>query len=84
MVLFAFDGAVEPEIGFRVDVGVGEPAGHADSLPNGVEPDSIIAPDAQDFLVGRLSTPLQFAEHLNRAFYRRIPSRGRESDPRDR
>ena len=37
-------------------------------LEDGVEPDSIIAPDAQDFLVGRLSTPLQFAEHLNRAF----------------
>ena len=37
-------------------------------LEDGVEPDSIIAPDAQDFLVDRLSTPLQFAEHLNRAF----------------
>ena len=33
-----------------------------------MNPDSIIAPQAQDFLVDRLSTPLQFAEHLNRAF----------------
>ena len=37
-------------------------------LDEGVDPDGVIAPDAQDFLVERLSTPLQFAEHLNRAF----------------
>ena len=37
-------------------------------LEEGVDPDSVIAPQAQDFLVERLSTPLQFAEHLNRAF----------------
>ena len=37
-------------------------------LDEGVEPDSVIALDAQDFLVERCSTPLQFAEHLNRAF----------------
>ena len=37
-------------------------------LENGVEPDSVITPQAQDFLVERLSTPLQFAENLNRAF----------------
>ena len=37
-------------------------------LEDGVDPDSVIAPQAQDFLVERLSTPLQFAEHLNRAF----------------
>ncbi len=37
-------------------------------LEDGVAPDSVITPQAQDFLVERLSTPLQFAEHLNRAF----------------
>ena len=37
-------------------------------LADGVEPDSVIEAGAQDFLVERLSTPLQFAEHLNRAF----------------
>ena len=37
-------------------------------LDEDVDPDSVIAPQAQDFLVERLSTPLQFAEHLNRAF----------------
>ena len=37
-------------------------------LEESVDPDSVIAPQAQDFLVERLSTPLQFAEHLNRAF----------------
>ena len=38
------------------------------SRKRNVEPDSVITPQAQDFLVERLSTPLQFAEHLNRAF----------------
>ena len=37
-------------------------------LEDGVNPDGVITPQAQDFLVERLSTPLQFAEHLNRAF----------------
>ena len=37
-------------------------------IEDGVGPDSVIKPQAQDFLVGRLSPPLQFAEHLNRAF----------------
>ena len=37
-------------------------------LEDGVDPDSVIAPQAQDFLVERLSAPVQFAEHLNRAF----------------
>ena len=37
-------------------------------LKDDVDPDSVITPQAQDFLVERLSTPLQFAEHLNRAF----------------
>ena len=67
------------EIGYRTSkfdfVALGEPA--PASSCNGCSrpasktasnPDSIIAPDAQDFLVDRLSTPLQFAEHLNRAF----------------
>ena len=38
------------------------------ALEDGVGPDSIITPQARDFLVERLSTPFQFAEHLNRAF----------------
>ena len=37
-------------------------------LEDSVDPDSVIAPQARDFLIERLSTPLQFAEHLNRAF----------------
>lgn len=37
-------------------------------LAEGVEPGSVIEAEAQDFLIERLSTPLQFAEHLNRAF----------------
>lgn len=37
-------------------------------LDDGADPDTVIEPHAQDFLVERLSTPLQFAEHLNRAF----------------
>ena len=37
-------------------------------LEDGVDPVSVIAPQAQNFLVERLSTPLQFAEHLNRVF----------------
>ena len=37
-------------------------------LEDGVAPDSVITPQAQDFLVERLSTPFQIAEHLNRVF----------------
>lgn len=37
-------------------------------LADGVEPDDVIDADAQDYLAERLLTPLQFAEHLNRAF----------------
>lgn len=37
-------------------------------LAEDVTPESVITPEAQDFLAERLSTPLQFAEHLNRAF----------------
>ncbi|MDE2988517.1 MAG: AAA family ATPase [Chloroflexota bacterium] len=37
-------------------------------LDEGANPDNVIVPDAQNFLVERLSTPLQFAEHLDRAF----------------
>jgi len=37
-------------------------------LAEGVIPESVIETEAQDFLAERLSTPLQFAEHLNRAF----------------
>lgn len=37
-------------------------------LTDGVEPDSVIETEAQDYLAERFSTPLQFAEHLNRAF----------------
>ena len=33
-----------------------------------VEVDSLIKPAALDLMAIRLSTPLQFAEHLNRAF----------------
>ena len=49
---------------------VGKPArpGGDVAARNGVDPDSVIAPQARDFLIERLSTPLQFAEHLNRAF----------------
>ena len=35
---------------------------------DGVEVDSLIKPAALDLMAMRLSTPLQFAEHLNRAF----------------
>lgn len=37
-------------------------------LAKGTKPDGMIDPDAQDYMADRLSTPLQFAEHLNRAF----------------
>ena len=37
-------------------------------LKDGIAPDSVITPQAQDFLVERLSTPFQIAEHLNRVF----------------
>ena len=37
-------------------------------LEDGVEPSSIIEDAAQEYLADKLSTPLQFAEHLNRAF----------------
>lgn len=37
-------------------------------LEKKVKPEQVIAGEACDFLADRLSTPLQFAEHLNRAF----------------
>ena len=37
-------------------------------LEDGVEPPSVFEDAAQEYLADRLSTPLQFAEHLNRAF----------------
>lgn len=37
-------------------------------LEDGVEPSSIFEDAAQEYLADKLSTPLQFAEHLNRAF----------------
>ena len=37
-------------------------------LEEGVKPSDILEDAAQEFLAERLSTPLQFAEHLNRAF----------------
>lgn len=37
-------------------------------LADGVKPDDIIDPDACAFLAEKLNTPLQIAEHLNRAF----------------
>lgn len=37
-------------------------------LEDGVEPSSVFEDAAQEYLAERLSTPLQFAEHLNRAF----------------
>ena len=40
----------------------------AQCVAEGTDVDDIITPEARDFLADRLSTPLQFAEHLNRAF----------------
>lgn len=37
-------------------------------LADGTKPDDVIEPDARAFLAGKLNTPLQIAEHLNRAF----------------
>lgn len=37
-------------------------------LADGVAADAVIEAEAQDYLAERLLTPLQFAEHLNRAF----------------
>lgn len=37
-------------------------------LQDGTKPDDVIAPEARDFLAEKLNTPLQLAEHLNRAF----------------
>lgn len=37
-------------------------------LAKGTKPDEVITADARDFLAEKLSTPLQCAEHLNRAF----------------
>jgi type II secretory pathway predicted ATPase ExeA len=36
-------------------------------LANGTKPDDVIEPDARAFLAEKLNTPLQIAEHLNRA-----------------
>ena len=66
------------EIGHRTDVlafeGFGEDTrAYPDWLlgecaEDGVEVDTLIEPAALDLMAMRLSTPLQFAEHLNRAF----------------
>ena len=66
------------EIGHRTDVlafeGLGEDTrAYLDWLlgecaEDGVEVDTLIEPTALDLMAMRLSTPLQFAEHLNRAF----------------
>ena len=66
------------EIGHRTDVlafeGLGEDTrAYLDWLlgecaEDGVEVDTLIEPAALDLMAMRLSTPLQFAEHLNRAF----------------
>ena len=37
-------------------------------LAAGTKPDTVITPEARDFLAEKLNTPLQIAEHLNRAF----------------
>ncbi len=37
-------------------------------LKDGVKPDDVIDPEARAFLTQKLNTPLQIAEHLNRAF----------------
>ena len=37
-------------------------------LKDGVKPDDVIDPEARTFLAQKLNTPLQIAEHLNRAF----------------
>lgn len=37
-------------------------------LADGTKPDDVIEPDARAFLAEKLNTPLQIAEHLNRAF----------------
>ncbi|WP_456386562.1 AAA family ATPase [Profundibacter sp.] len=37
-------------------------------LAKGVKPNTVIDVNAQEYLADKLSTPLQFAEHLNRAF----------------
>ena len=66
------------EIGHRTDVlsfeGLGEETrAYLDWLlgectSDGVDVDTLIEPAALDLMALRLSTPLQFAEHLNRAF----------------
>ncbi len=37
-------------------------------LADGTKPDDVITPEARGFLAEKLNTPLQIAEHLNRAF----------------
>ena len=37
-------------------------------LADGTKPDDLVEPDARAFLAEKLNTPLQIAEHLNRAF----------------
>lgn len=66
------------EIGYPTDVlafeGPGEDTRtHLDWLrgkcaEDGVDIDSLIEPEALDVMAMRLNTPLQFAEHFNRAF----------------
>ena len=66
------------EIGHRTDVlafdGLGNEARPyldwllGECIADDVETDAVIEPVALDLMAQRLSTPLQFAEHLNRAF----------------
>ena len=66
------------EIGYRTDVlafdGLGtEVRSYLEwllltCLSDGVSSHEVIAPEALDILAGRLTTPLQLMEHLNRAF----------------
>ena len=70
--------ATMEEIGHRttrIEIeGLGEDTGHfldwllKQCLAEGSKPDAVISPEACDFLAEKLNTPLQIAEHLNRAF----------------
>ena len=44
--------------------------------------DDLIEPAALDLMALKLTTPLQFAEHLNRAFEDRLPHRSETYCPR--
>ena len=53
-------------------------------LAEGTKPNDVISVEAREFLAEKLNTPLQIAEHLNRAFTDASPHGGRQRDPRDR